>query len=92
MQPSLSHRCLCYGKDEGEKVENEAPNRSLAFLQACVGTVGEQSVSWFGEVVFWVWKNDWSHGDQPGAGGGKAEVLEWSHKLLHTQTAVTSPS
>lgn len=51
------------------------------------------SVSQFGEVVSWVCKSDRSLGEQPGAGGGSAEVLEGTHQLLQTQTAeVTSPS
>lgn len=56
--PSLSHQCLCHGDDQGWRVENEAPSRSVVFLQACVRNVGVFSVPQFGEVVFWVWKND----------------------------------
>lgn len=91
---SLSYRRLCYDKGQDEGVENKAPSRSLAFLQACAGTVGVLLVSPFGEAVFWGGrKNDWSCGDQPEAGGGSTEVLEGTHQLLQTQTAVvTSPS
>lgn len=40
-----------------------------------MGSVGVFSVSQFGEVVFWVRENDWSRGDQPGAGGGGTEGI-----------------
>ena len=92
--PPLSHRCLCYDKGQDEGVEDKFSKQASSFPAGmCRHCGGVACVSLWGGSVLGGRKNDWSCGDQPGAGGGSTEVLEGIHQLLQTQTAVvTSPS